>query len=180
VEPINDVIAREQGRLKHFIRRRVPTESDADDVFQEVFCELVQAYGALAPLRETGAWLYRVARNRITDLFRRRTAESRRFALSEPAEGEGFQLDAWLPSQEADPDTQYARRILLEELDVALDELPEEQRQAFVAHELEGQSFKEMAEATGIPINTLLSRKHYAVQHLRKRLQDIYKEFSDV
>ena len=181
MDPIDDVIAREQGRLKRFIRSRVPTESDADDVLQDVFFELVQAYEALTPLRESGAWLYRVAKNRITDLFRRRSAENRRLVLPEPADGEdSLSLDSWLPSPEGGPDAAYARRILLEELDVALEELPDEQRQVFIAHEIEGVSFKEMAEATGISLNTLLSRKHYAVRHLRKRLQEIYKEFSDV
>lgn len=179
-EPIDRVITREEGRLRNFIRKQVYDESDAEDVLQDVFCELIKAYEALTPLRQTTAWLYRVARNRIVDLFRRRSADRARLELPVPGEDGEFQsIEAWLPSPEAGPEAAYARRVLLEELDLALEELPPAQREVFVAHELEGRSFKELAEATGVPVATLLSRKHYAVLHLRKRLQSIYKEFAD-
>jgi RNA polymerase sigma factor (sigma-70 family) len=179
--PIDLVISSEQKKLKNFIRRRVSDEADVEDVLQEVFYELVKAYDALTPLRQTTAWLYRVARNRIIDLFRRRSTDRSRLEWpSQDEDGSFLSIEAWLPSPEAGPEAEYARRILLEELDVALDELPLEQREVFIAHELEGRSFKELAEASGLSVNTLISRKHYAVLHLRKRLESIYKEFADV
>jgi len=178
---ITEVIVREESRLRNFIRTWVPQEADVEDVLQDVFYELIEAQRMVTPLRETGAWLFRVARNRITDLFRRRSAEARR---QDPFErlpdAEGPALEEWLPSPEAGPEAVYARRVLLEELDAALEELPPEQRQAFVAHELEGRSFKELSAATGLPVNTLISRKHYAVLHLRQRLRAIYKEYVHV
>jgi len=179
--PIAQVISSEQNKLKNFIRKRVADEADVEDVLQDVFYELVKAYDAFTPLRQTTAWLYRVARNRIIDLFRRRSTDRSRLEWPGRDEDGGFlAIEAWLPSPEAGPEAEYARRILLEELDVALDELPPEQRDVFIAHELEGRSFKELADASGLSVNTLLSRKHYAVLHLRKRLQSIYKEFADV
>jgi RNA polymerase sigma factor (sigma-70 family) len=179
--PIAQVISSEQNKLKNFIRKRVSDEADVEDVLQDVFYELVKAYDAFTPLRQTTAWLYRVARNRIIDLFRRRSTDRSRLEWPSRDEDGGFlAIEAWLPSPEAGPEAEYARRILLEELDVALDELPSEQRAVFIAHELEGRSFKELADASGLSVNTLLSRKHYAVLHLRKRLQSIYKEFADV
>lgn len=169
----------ERARLRNFIRRRVPDEGDAEDILQDVFYELVEAYRMVKPVRQVSAWLFQVARNRITDLFRKRRPESLR---NDPAEltedGEGLRLEDLLPSPDAGPEAAYARTVLLEELDAALDELPEEQREAFVAHEMEGYSFKELAAATGLSVNTLLLRKHYAVVHLRKRLQAISNEFS--
>jgi RNA polymerase sigma factor (sigma-70 family) len=176
---ISEAIDRERGRLRNFIRRRVPDREDAEDILQDVFYELVEAYRLMKPVEQATAWLFRVARNRIIDLFRRKKREALR---NEPAvvteDGETLQLDDWLPSPDAGPDAAYARSVLLEELDAALDELPEEQREVFVAHELMGYSFKEIAAETGVSVNTLLSRKHYAVLYLRERLQSIHDEFT--
>ena len=169
------IVERDRSRISNFIRRRVSDASDAEDILQDVFYELVEANRLLMPIEHVTAWLYRVARNRITDLFRRRKPQS----LNDPAsseEGERLDLEALLPSGEAGPDTVYLRTVLTEELEVALDELPEEQRDVFLAHEVEGQSFKNIAAATGVSVNTLLSRKRYAVLHLRERLQSIYDE----
>ena len=171
--------AQEQGRLRNFIRRRVADESDVEDILQDVFYELVAAYRLTKPIEQVSAWLFRVARNRIIDLFRKkRPAASTNDFLDISEDGDRLSLEDLLPSADAGPDAAYARSVLLDELDAALDELPEEQREAFVAHELEGRSFKELAEATGVSVNTWLSRKHYAVLHLRKRLQEIYEEFT--
>jgi RNA polymerase sigma factor (sigma-70 family) len=170
--------AQEQGRLRNFIRRRVTDETEVEDILQDVFYELVAAYRLMKPIRQVSAWLFRVARNRIIDLFRKkRPAASTNDFLTIAEDGDRLSLEDLLPSADAGPDSAYARSVLLDELDAALDELPEEQREAFVAHELEGRSFKELAEATGVSVNTLLSRKHYAVLHLRERLQEIYDEF---
>jgi len=147
----------------------------AEDILQDVFYELVAAYRLMQPVEQVGAWLFRVARNRITDFFRKKKPEP----LDDAGrDGEAFALEDLLPSPEAGPEAVYARSVLLEELDAALDELPEEQREVFIAHELEGRSFKDLAAETGLSVNTLLSRKHYAVLHLRERLQDIYDEFT--
>ena len=178
-QEISDAIDREQPRLRNFIRRRVPDQQDAEDVLQDVFYELVAAYRMLKPVEQVTAWMFRVARNRITDLFRRKKREALPDELPQLAEdGEMLQLEVLLPSPEAGPDAAYARTVLLDELDVALDELPLEQREVFVAHELMGRSFKEIAAETGTSVNTLLSRKHYAVVHLRERLQAIHNEFT--
>ena len=175
---ISEILAREQARLRQFIRKRVPDEGDAEDIFQDVFYELVAAYRLMKPIEQAGAWLFRVARNRIIDLFRRkRPAVLGNDSISLPDDGEARQWEELLPSPEAGPEALYARSILLEELDAALDDLPEEQRDVFVAHEIEGTSFKEMSEATGVSVNTLLSRKRYAVLQLQRRLQAIYSEF---
>jgi RNA polymerase sigma factor (sigma-70 family) len=175
---IAETVKREQSRLRNFIRKRVLDESEAEDILQEVFYELVQAYRLMKPAEQVGAWLFRVARNRIIDRFRKRRPEAARSNLpAEEEEGELFPWEDVLPSPDAGPEAAYAREVLLEELDAALDELPEEQREVFVAHELEGRSFKELAAATGLSVNTLLSRKHYAVLHLRRRLRAIYNEF---
>ena len=168
---IAETVERERGRLRNFIRRRVPDAGDAEDILQDVFYELVEASRLMQPLEQVTAWLYRVATNRIIDLFRKKKP----LMLTNE---EWLTLDDLLPSPEAGPEAAYARTVLLDEIDAALDELPDEQREAFVAHELRGRSFKEIAEETGVSVNTLLSRKHYAVLHLRKRLQQIYKEFS--
>jgi RNA polymerase sigma factor (sigma-70 family) len=176
--PISDIFAEEGTRLRNFIRRRVPDPSDAEDIVQEVFYELVEANHLLMPIEHVTGWLFRVARNRITDLFRKKKPESFSDAAVETEDGELPRIEDLLPSADAGPDALYARNLLLDELELALDELPEEQRDAFVAHELEGRSFKEMAAATGISVNTLLSRKRYAVLHLRERLQGIYNEFT--
>lgn len=175
---ISDTIAREQVRLRQFIRKRVADDGDAEDIFQEVFFELVDAYRLMKPVEQAGAWLFRVARNRIIDLFRskRRTIAGNDSTFT-IGDSESQQWEDLLPSPEAGPDSAYARSVLLEELDAALDELPEEQRDVFVANEITGKSFKELSEETGVSINTLLSRKRYAVLQLRRRLQSIYNEF---
>jgi RNA polymerase sigma factor (sigma-70 family) len=179
---ISDVVTREQSRLRNFIRRRVPDPRDAEDILQDVFYELVEANRLLMPIEHVTGWVFRVARNRITDLFRKKKPVS----FSDTAAGRGNDgaddelppLEDLLPSPDAGPEALYARHVLLDELRLAVDELPEEQREVFVAHELEGRSFKEMAAETGVSVNTLLSRKRYAVLHLRERLQSIYDEFT--
>jgi len=176
---ISEALARNESRLRSFIRRRVADPSDAEDILQDVFYELVEAYRMMKPVEQVTAWLFRVARNRIADLFRKKRRETGRSGPAESAqEGEEFSLEDLLPSPDAGPDAAYFRTLLLQELDDALDELPEEQREVFVAHELMGYSFKELAARSGVGVNTLLSRKHYAVLHLRERLQAIYNEFT--
>jgi len=177
-ERISEAVQREHARLRNFIRRRVPDPRDAEDILQDVFYELVEANRLLMPIEHVTGWLFRVARNRITDLFRKKKPERFSDAAVEDEGGEVLQLEDLLPSPDAGPDAVYARNVLLDELEMAVDELPEELRQVFIAHELEGRSFKEIAAATGVSVNTLLSRKHYAVLHLRERLQDIYDEFT--
>ena len=177
---ISEVVKREQSRLRNFIRRRVPDPRDAEDVLQDVFYRLVEANRLLMPIEHVTSWLFRVARNRITDLFRKKTPEPFSDAAVEGEEGELLQIEDLLPSPDAGPEALYFRNLLLDELALALDELPDEQREIFVAHELEGRSFKELAEETGVSVNTLLSRKRYAVLHLRARLQDIHEEFTKV
>jgi RNA polymerase sigma factor (sigma-70 family) len=177
---ISEVVTREQSRLRRFIRRRVPDPRDAEDILQDVFYELVEANRLLMPIEHVTGWLFRVARNRITDLFRKKKPESFGDIVVPHEEDDELrlQIEDLLPSPDAGPDALYARNVLLDELEMALDELPEEQREVFVAHELEGRSFKQMAAATGVSVNTLLSRKRYAVLHLRERLQNIYDEFT--
>jgi RNA polymerase sigma factor (sigma-70 family) len=172
---ITETISQERGRLRNFIRRRVPDANEAEDILQDVFFEYVEAYRLPEPIEQVGAWLYRVARNRIIDRFRKK----REVALPEvPGEDEdGLWLEEVLPSSDAGPEAAYARSVLLEELLAALEELPKEQRDVFIAHELDGRSFKELAVETGVTVNTLLARKRYAVLHLRTRLQNIYDEF---
>lgn len=176
---ITEVVKREQPRLRNFIRRRVPDPRDAEDILQDVFYELVEANRLLMPIEHVTGWLFRVARNRITDLFRKKRPES----FSGPAaagddDDELLRFEDLLPSRDAGPEALYARNVLLEELELAVDELPPEQREVFVGHELEGRSFKQMAAETGVSVNTLLSRKRYALLHLRERLQSIYDEFT--
>jgi RNA polymerase sigma factor (sigma-70 family) len=174
---IAEVIARERKRLGSFIRRRVPDPGDAEDILQDVFSELIESVRMVRPIEQVGAWLFQVARNRIIDRFRRRSAEPVQVPADVDSEDAVAALAELLPSPQAGPDAQYARRLLVEELEAALQELPPEQRDVFVAHELEGKSFRELAARTGLNINTLLSRKRYAVRHLRDRLQQIYREF---
>ena len=176
-QQISEAIERERPRLRNFIRRRVPDQSDAEDILQEVFSELVEAYRMMKPLEQVTAWLFRVARNRITDLFRSKKREASSEAAVKIEDGDELQWEDLLPSPEAGPEAAYARSVLLEEMEAALDELPEEQREVFVAHEFLGYSFKELAEQTGVSVNTLLSRKRYALLHLRDRLQTIYHDF---
>jgi RNA polymerase sigma factor (sigma-70 family) len=174
---LSEAINREQGRLRSFIRRRVADEADAEDILQDVFYELIEAYRLMKPIEQVSAWLFRVARNRIIDLFRKKKSASMPASAARDDEfGEAPALEEMLPSPDAGPEAVYARTVLLEQLDAALDELPEEQRDAFIAHEIEGRSFKQLSAELGVSINTLLSRKHYAVLHLRERLQAIYKE----
>jgi RNA polymerase sigma factor (sigma-70 family) len=172
---ISETVVRERGRLRNFIRRRVPDPGDAEDILQDVFYEFVGAYRLPEPIEQAGAWLYRVARNRIVDRFRKKREEPLTELMGE--EGRQFWLEEVLPSPEAGPDAVYARRVLLEEVYAALDELPNAQRTVFIAHELEGRSFKELAAESGVGVNTLLARKRYAVLYLRARLRTIYDEF---
>jgi RNA polymerase sigma factor (sigma-70 family) len=174
---ISKVVKLEQLRLRNFIRRRVPDPRDVEDILQDVFYELVEANRLLMPIEHVTSWLFRVARNRITDLFRRKRSESFTETAFADEDDERLNLEDLLPSPDAGPEALYARNVLLAELELAVDELPEEQREVFVAHELEGRSFKEMAAETGVNVNTLLSRKRYAVLHLRERLQSLYDEF---
>ncbi len=174
---ISEIIAEERARLRNFIRRRVPDPSDAEDIVQEVFYELVEANRLLMPIEHVTGWLFRVARNRITDLFRKKKATAFSDAPVEGEEGEVLRIEDLLPSPDAGPEALYLRSVLHDALEVALDELPKEQRDVFVAHEMEGQSFREMAADTGVSVNTLLSRKRYAVLHLRERLQSVHNEF---
>ena len=171
---ISQVIAEEQPRLRSFIRRRVPNPADAEDLLQDVFSELVQARRLLQPIDYVTGWLFRVARNRITDFFRKKRPDSFGESAVETEEGELLGIDELLPSPDAGPDAMYLRGVLLDELQAALYELPSEQREIFLAHEVEGRSFKELAEETGLSVNTLLARKRYAVLHLRERLHDIH------
>jgi len=175
---ISDVVKRERSRLRNFIRRRVPDPRDAEDILQDVFYELVEANRLLMPIEHVTGWLFRVARNRIIDLFRKKKPQSFSDAVVEDEQGELLRIEDLLPSPDAGPEAVYVRDMLMEELEAALEELPDEQREAFVGHELEGRSFKEMAEETGVSVNTLLSRKRYAVLHLRERLQSIHDEFA--
>jgi RNA polymerase sigma factor (sigma-70 family) len=172
---ISEAIARDEPRLRNFIRRRVPDPRDAEDILQDVFYELVEANRLLMPIEHVTGWLFRVARNRIIDLFRKK----RPVSLSDTAgeDGEVLRIEDLLPSPDAGPEALYFRNLLLDELELAVEELPEEQREVFVAHEFEGRSFKQMATESGVSVNTLLSRKRYAVLHLRERLQSIYDEF---
>jgi RNA polymerase sigma factor (sigma-70 family) len=173
---IAEAIRRDEPKLRSFIRRRVLDAADAEDVLQDVFYELIQAYRLVKPAEQMTAWLYRVARNRIIDLFRRKKATS----LQEPVsreDSDALTLEDLLPSPDAGPDAIYARELLFDAVDEALEELPARQREVFIAHEFEGKSFKEMSEETGVSINTLLSQKRYAVLHLRERLQELQKQF---
>jgi RNA polymerase sigma factor (sigma-70 family) len=174
---ISEVIAEERSRLRNFIRRRVPNEADVEDLLQEVFYELVEANRLLMPIEYVTGWLFRVARNRITDLFRKKRPESFSEHVIEDEEGEVLELEDLLPSSDAGPEAAYIRHVLLDELKFALSKLPDEQRNVFIAHELEGRSFKELSAEMGVGVNTLLSRKRYAVLHLRERLQSIHDEF---
>ena len=178
---IAETIEREQGRLRNFIRSRVDRR-DVEDVLQDVFFELVEAHRLMKPIEQVGAWLFRVARNRIIDRFRKRRPESSTMTPPNPdyeEDADAGSFEDLLPSPDAGPEAAYARGILLDELAAALEELPAEQRFVFVAHELEGKSFRELASETGVAVNTLLSRKRYAVLHLRRRLQNIYDEFKE-
>lgn len=171
-------VRQERQRLSDFIRRRVGNEADAEDILQDVLTQLVSSYSVTEPIEQMTAWLFRVARNRIIDWYRRKRPERLTATSGDP--DAPLNLEEILFDPKQDPDRAYARSIVWKELAGALDELPEEQRQVFVWHELEGKSFKEMAEETGVPLNTLLSRKRYAVLHLRDRLQELYAELDQL
>jgi len=173
---ITETILRESGRLKNFIRRRVPDQGEAEDILQDVFFEFMEAYRLPEPIEQVGAWLFRVARNRIIDRFRKKKEEPLPQVSGE--DDDEYWLENVLPSPDAGAEAAYARTVLLEEVYVALGELPEEQRDVFIAHEMEGRSFKELAAESGVGLNTLLARKRYAVLHLRARLQTLYDEFN--
>jgi RNA polymerase sigma factor (sigma-70 family) len=175
---LSEVIAEERTRLRNFIRKRVPNEADVEDLLQEVFYELVEAHRLLVPIEYVTGWLFRVARNRITDLFRKKRPANFTDRAIQEEDGELLRLEDLLPSPDAGPEALYLRSVLLDELKLALGELPAEQREVFVAHELEGRSFKELSAESGVSVNTLLSRKHYAVLHLRERLRTIHDEFT--
>jgi RNA polymerase sigma factor (sigma-70 family) len=177
---ISEAIARDEPRLRNFIRRRVADPSDAEDILQDVFYELVEAYRMMRPVEQVTAWLFRVARNRIIDLFRRKKREALTIKSDVLPDDEGPRsLEEMLPSPDAGPDAVYAGNILLQELEEVLDELPAEQRDIFIAHEVMGYTFNELADRYGVGVNTLLSRKHYAVKFLRERLREIYNEFKE-
>jgi RNA polymerase sigma factor (sigma-70 family) len=176
---ISEVVSREQARLRNFIRRRVPDSRDAEEILQDVFYELVEANRLLMPIEHVTGWLYRVARNRIIDMFRKKRPESFSGIAVAGSDGDLLQLEDLLPSPDDGPEALYLRSVLLDELQLAIDELPPDQRAVFIAHELDGRSFKEMAAETGINVNTLLARKRYAVRRLRQRLQSIYQDFSN-
>jgi len=175
---LSDVIQGEYRRLFQFIRKRVGDQGEAEDILQDVFYELIEAYRLMQPIEQVGAWLYRVARNRIIDRFRKQRLSAGNATRAGTEEDEALLLEDLLPSRDAGPEAAYARSVLVEELEAAIDDLPEEQRRVFIAHELEGRSFKEIADETGVNINTLLSRKRYAIVHLRRRLKAIYEEFT--
>jgi RNA polymerase sigma factor (sigma-70 family) len=174
---ISEVVVEQRSRLRNFIRRRVPNEADVEDVLQDVFYQLVEANRLLMPIEYVTGWLYRVARNRITDLFRKKKPENFSDAAATDEDGELLRFEDLLPSPDAGPEALYLRHMILDELEIALGELPDEQREVFIAHELEGRTFKELSAESGVSVNTLLSRKRYAVLHLRERLQAIYAEF---
>ncbi len=176
---IIETVEREQARLRNFIRRHVPDREDAEDILQEVFYEFVAAYRLLKPIERAGGWLFQVARNRIIDRFRKRKPQSLNHPAAVDEEGEALALEDLLPSPDAGPEAAFAREVLVEELEHAIEELPREQREVFIAHEIEGRSFKDLAAETGVSVNTLLSRKHYAVLQLRRRLQAVHDEFAN-
>jgi len=176
---ISEVIAREQSRLRSFTRRRVSDAADVEDLLQEVFFELVKANRLLMPIDFVTGWLFRVARNRITDLFRKKKEETFSEAALMDEDGEYLRMEDLLPSPDAGPDAVYMRNLLMDEMERALEELPPEQRDVFVAHEWEGRSFKELSMEIGVNVNTLLARKRYAVLRLRERLQSIHDEMRE-
>mgnify|MGYP003948905933 CR=1 FL=1 len=174
---ISEAVTKQGARLRNFIRKRVPNEADVEDLLQEVFYELVEANRLLMPIEYVTGWLFQVARNRITDLFRKKKPEAFSDAAVVDEEGELLRIEDLLPSPDAGPEAAYLRKEMLHELELALGQLPREQREVFVAHEVEGRSFRELAEESGVSINTLLSRKRYAMLHLRERLRSIHDEF---
>jgi RNA polymerase sigma factor (sigma-70 family) len=175
---VAEAMERDESRLRNYIRKQVLDRETAEDILQEVFVELIEAYRLLKPIEQVSAWLFRVAKNRIIDRFRGRKLESLAVTKFGDDQDVPVSLEELLPSLDSGPEAVYARGVLLDEIDEALQEMPEEQRSVFIAHEWEGQSFKELSAVTGLSVNTLLSRKHYAVLHLRRRLRSIYEEFT--
>ncbi len=176
---ISQAMERDQPRLRSFIRKHVADTGEAEDILQEVFYELIQAYRLMKPVEHVTAWLFRVARNRMIDLFRKNKPDSLSDPISSADDGDTLLLEDLLPSAGAGPEAAYARSLLLDALEEAMEELPEAQREVFIAHEVTGLSFKEISAETGVSVATLLSRKHYAVLHLRRRLQSIYNDFAN-
>ena len=172
---IVEIITRERGRLGGFVRQRVSDPGDVDDILQDVFFELVEACRLPDPIEQVGAWLFRVARNRIIDRFRKKREQS----LPPAREGgDDDWLEPALPDVDSGPEAAYLRAMVLETMALALEELPARQREVFIAHELDGRSFKELAAESGLSVNTLLGWKRLAVLHLRARLRPLYDEFS--
>ena len=176
---ITAAVAAQGPRLRAFVRRQVADLSQVEDIVQDTFVQLVSAYRLMEPVEHLAAWLRRVARNRIIDRFRQ---QSRTDSLNDPwysddVAAESGVLAEWLVPLAAGPEASYVRDVLAEELVAALDELPVEQRAVFVAHQIEGRSFKDLAAEMSVGVNTLLGRKHAAVRYLRQRLQDIRTEF---
>lgn len=177
-ERIKNTVQKERRRLFDFIRKRVPKDEDAEDILQDVFYELIESYRLMQPIEQVSAWMFRVARNKITDMFRKKKPEPLT-AQSNPGdeEGERLNLADLLPDAADGPEAVYARKVMIEAMATALEELPREQREVFVMHELEDKSFKEISAITGVQVNTLLSRKRYAVLYLRDSLREMYEEF---
>jgi RNA polymerase sigma factor (sigma-70 family) len=177
---LSEILAEDRARLRDFIRQRVPNEADAEDLLQEVFYEAILAYRLMEPIERWSSWMFRVARNRIIDRFRSKRPAGMESASSiTSVDGDRLFLEDVLPSLEAGPDAAYARSVLMEELEEAIDALPEAQREVFVAHEIEGESMNDIARRTGVSLNTVLSRKHYAVKALRRQLKTIHDAFVD-
>lgn len=179
-QQIQAAVREQRGRLLRFIERRVPDPAEAEDILQDVFAELVESYRLLKPVEQAAAWLFRVARNRIIDRYRRVPAKVT-VSLDAPlgaatADEPARLLQDVLPAPDDVPENRLLRETIMQALTDALAELPAEQRQVFVWHELEDKSFNEMVAETGVPLKTLISRKHYAVKHLRKRLRTLYEE----
>ncbi|HEX7158167.1 MAG TPA: sigma-70 family RNA polymerase sigma factor [Edaphobacter sp.] len=175
---ISEVMERDRPRLRSFIRRQVTDNGEAEDILQDVFYELIEAYRMMKPIQHVTAWLFRVARNRMNDLFRRKRPGSLNDAVASDGESEPLLLEDLLPSADAGPEEAYTHTLLIDALEEAIEELPASQRDVFLAHEVEGISFKQLSAETGVSVNTLLSRKHYAVLHLRQRLQSIYEDIN--
>lgn len=174
---IAQALERDGSRLRNYIRKHVLDREATEDILQEVFCELVEAYRLVKPIQQVSGWLFRVARNRIIDRLRGRKMESLTAPHLSDEDDVPVMLEDLLPSPDSGPEAAYARSVLLDEIEEVLAEMPSEQRAVFIAHEWEGYSFKELSAETGVSVNTLISRKHYAVLHLRRRLQSIYREF---
>jgi len=177
-------VAAQSPRLRAFVRRQVADLSEAEDIVQDAFVELVSAYRLMEPIEHVAAWLMRVARNRIVDRFRNKSRKMSVSSSSSAIEADSSSdpmsiLDEWAAAEDAGPEAHYAREVLADELAAAVDELPPDQRAVFIAHELDGRSFKTLAAESGIGINTLLGRKHAAVRHLRRRLQEIRSELDN-